>query len=538
MITAAQAMVKCLQEEQISVVFGYPGAAICPFYDALSKTDIKHILVRHEQNAGHSANGYARITGKPAVAVATSGPGALNLIASIATAYMDSIPLVVITGQVSSELLGRDVFQEADITGAVEPFSKYSYIVKDATQIPRIFKEAFYLAGTGRPGPVIIDVPQDVQMEKIPFDYPKEVSLRSYKPTVKGHPGQIKRVLTAIKHAKKPLIMAGGGVFASDAQKELQEFSHKANIPVISTMMGIGAVPCNDELYFGMVGMHGCKTANNAVLQSDLLILIGARAGDRAVKSPSAVNAVTKVIHIDIDPAEIGKNLDVDIPIVGDARTILAELNQKIAPVADESWLNHLRELRDRDVRAEKTYDNCINPKAFIRMLSAKAEKDAVVVADVGQNQIWTANHFTVQDGRFLTSGGMGTMGYAIPAAVGAKLADYDKQVFAICGDGSFQMSMMELGTIKQNEIPVKIIVMTNNVLGMVRELQEKFYAGNETAVCLAGSPNIAQLANSYGIRSRRLYSMDEMEAAIDELLQADEPYLLECMVSAAESTL
>lgn len=538
MITVAQAMVKCLQEEKISVVFGYPGAAICPFYDALSKTDIKHILVRQEQNGGHAANGYARISGKPAVCIATSGPGALNLIPAIATAYMDSIPLVIITGQVESRLLGRDVFQEADITGAVEPFIKYSYIVKDASQITRIFKEAFYLAGTGRPGPVLIDVPMDVQNEKIQFSYPKEINLRSYKPTVKGHPGQIKRMLTAIKNAKRPLICAGGGIFASDARAELLEFCHKGNIPVISTMMGIGAIPCDDPYYFGMLGMHGLKEANLAVHHCDLLILIGARAGDRAVKSPESVTATTKIIHLDIDPAEIGKNLNVDIPIVGDAKHILEEVNQKIARNDCDEWIGFLKDLKSKRTFNEKNTPSYINPKAFIRLLSSKADNDAVVVADVGQNQIWAANHFTIKQGRFLTSGGMGTMGYSIPAAVGAKLASPDTQVISVCGDGSFQMQMMELGTIKQNHIPLKMVVMTNNRLGMVRELQTNFYAGNETAVDLDGSPNIAQLAQSYGIESRRIFSMDEAEDAIEQMLRADVPYLLECMVNPMESTL
>lgn len=538
MITVAQAMVKCLQEENISVVFGYPGAAICPFYDALSKSEIRHVLVRQEQNGGHAASGYARITGKPAVCIATSGPGALNLITAIATAYMDSIPMVIITGQVSSELLGRDVFQEADITGAVEPFIKYSYIVKEAEKIPRIFKEAFYLAGSGRPGPVLIDIPMDVQCQKIAFSYPESISMRSYNPTITGHPGQIKRALTAIKNADHPLICAGGGVFAANAEQELREFSKKGNIPVISTMMGIGAVPGNDPLYFGMIGMHGLKTANVAVHQADLLILIGARAGDRAVKSPKTVKESTKIIHIDIDPAEIGKNIDVDIPIVGDAKNILSEMNSKISRCDCDEWIESLQKSLHQRPALKHPPQGCVNPKQVISVLSEKADADAVVVADVGQNQIWTANYFQVQDGKFLTSGGMGTMGYSIPAAVGAKLADPKRQVISVCGDGSFQMQMMELGTIVQHQVPVKMIVMTNHYLGMVRELQANGYAGNETAVSLDGSPDITQLAASYGIPSRRITSTDEISQAVGQLLAADTPYLLECMVAPTESTL
>lgn len=537
-ITAAKAMVKCLEEERIEVLFGYPGAAICPFYDALSASKIRHILVRQEQNAGHEASGYARTTGRPAVCVATSGPGALNLIPAVAAAYADSIPMVVITGQVIRELLGSDVFQEADITGAVEPFSKYSYIVKDAAQIPRVFKEAFYLAGTGRPGPVIIDVPMDVQMEKIRFDYPETVALRSYKPTLQGHPGQIKRVLMALKSAKRPLIMAGGGVFSSGAREELIAFAHKAQIPVISTMMGIGTFPTDDPLYFGMVGMHGKRAANQALAKTDLLLLIGARAADRAVQNPQKVNERTKIVHIDIDPAEIGKNLLCDIPLVGDAKNILNALLEKVSDVCDDSWRETLQEICDHSERKEPVYEGCINPKAFLRKLSQKAEPDAIVVADVGQNQIWTAGNYCIRHGRFLTSGGMGTMGYSIPAAIGAKLAAPKRQVFSICGDGSFQMQMMELGTIRQHDIPLKMIVMTNRKLGMVRELQERFYAGNETAVDLTGSPNVAKLAEAYEIPSARIADEMEVETAIQALLEAKGPFLLEILVSPQESTL
>ena len=537
MITVAQAMVRCLERENISVVFGYPGAAICPFYDALTKSDIKHILVRQEQNAGHSASGFARITGKPAVCIATSGPGALNLITAIATAYMDSIPMVIITGQVSSERVGSDAFQEADIIGASEPFTKYSYIVKNPKEITKVFKQAFYIAGTGRPGPVLIDVPMDVQNVKIDYNYPDEMKMRSYNPNMKGHPGQIKRALTAIKNAKRPLICAGGGIFLSNAKEEFTEFVKKCNIPVVSTMMGIGALPSDDSLYFGMIGMHGVKPANVALMESDLLILLGARASDRAVCAPERVNETKKVIHIDIDPAEIGKNVDADIPIVGDLKNTLIEMNSKVCSPKDNEWINYLDKIRANTQVKEKEFEGYINPKAFIRLLSEKVENDAVIVGDVGQNQIWLANNYNVKQGRFLTSGGMGTMGYSIPTGVGAKMAGAN-QVISVCGDGSFQMQMMELGTIAQNNIPLKIIVMTNNRLGMVRELQTKFYAGNETAVFLDGSPDIAALAKTYGIRSKRIYSMQEADEAIEEMLSLNEPYLLECVVSPQESTL
>lgn len=538
MITVAKAMVRCLEAEGISTVFGYPGAAICPFYDALFHSSIRHVLVRQEQMAGHEASGYARMTGKPAVCVVTSGPGALNLISAIASAYADSIPMVCITGQVPRWQLGTDAFQEADITGAVEPFSKYSYIVKDPQQIPRIFKEAFYLAGSGRPGPVIIDVPMDVQSEKIHFEYPEEVHLRSYNPTIEGHPGQIKRLMTALKSAKRPLIFAGGGIFNAKAREELQQFVHQSKIPVIHTMMGIGALQTDDLYNLGMAGSHGCKTANYALNHADLLLLIGARAADRAIRNPEQLKEGKKVIHIDIDPAEIGKNLAVDIPVVGDAKHVLCAMLERLNFTGPEEWVNELRAIKEEPHKMEPSYEGCINPKAFVRKLSQSAQTDAVICADVGQNQIWSANNYRVKDGRFFTSGGMGTMGYAIPAAIGAKFAAPNRQVFAICGDGSFQMQMMELGTIAQNQVPVKIVVMTNNTLGMVRELQERGYAGNEIGVDLTGSPNNAALAQAYGIPSKQICTDDEVDAAIAELLESDGPYLLECRVSAKETTL
>lgn len=534
---AAEAMVKCLEKEDVKVVFGYPGAAICPFYDALTHSDIHHVLVRHEQNAGHSANGYARVTNKPAVCIATSGPGALNLITAIATAYMDSVPMVVITGQVSSDQIGRDVFQEADITGSAEPFVKHSYLIKDAKELPRIFKEAFYLAGTGRKGPVLIDVPVDIQETEIKFRYPESVDIRAYKPTTKGNPLQIKRVIEAITEAKKPLICAGGGVFAADACAELKALSEKTEIPIVTTMMGIGTVSADNPLCFGMIGMHGVKPANIAVQECDLLILIGARVGDRAVRSPSFLEETTKIVHIDIDPAEIGKNIHVDIPLVGNARLILEQLSEHIPEMKHTEWIEQLSALR-KDVPFEKEEKGFINPKEFISLLSDKMPDGTICVADVGQNQIWTSNYFKVRGGRFITSGGMGTMGYSVPAAVGAKLASPKAPVVAVCGDGSFQMQMSELATICQEKLPVKIILMTNRRLGMVCELQKKHYAGNETAVHLDGSPDFTALVKAYGIPAERITDMSEAEGAIERLISSKTPYLIECTVSPDESTL
>lgn len=537
MIETAEAMVKCLEMENVSVVFGYPGAAICPFYDYLYKSNIKHILVRQEQNGGHAANGYARITGKPAVCIATSGPGATNLITAIATAYADSVPLVAITGQVSTDQIGRDVFQEADITGSAEPFVKHSFLVKNAQELPEIFKKAFHIAGTGRKGPVLIDVPFDVQKTPIDFCYPEKVEIMSYKPTIKGNSFQIKKVAEAVENSQRPLICAGGGVFSADACQELLEFAEMLDIPVVTTMMGIGAVRSDNRLNFGMIGMHGIPLANRAVHKCDTLILIGARVGDRAITSPSFVAENTKIIHIDIDPAEIGKNIETNIPLVGDAKYILKQLMNTIKPVKFTQWLEELD--AERKTPEFKTPDNgFINPKEFISKLTDKAPENTVVVADVGQNQIWTANYFKVKGGRFLTSGGMGTMGYSVPASVGAKLANPENHVIAVCGDGSFQMQMMELGTIMQNNIPVKIIVMTNNRLGMVRELQTKSYSDRQIAVHLDGSPDFIKLAQAYSIPCARITKTEEIDDVLDKMFNAETPFFIECMVSPDESTL
>ena len=531
MIKVCEAMVKCLEIENTKVVFGYPGAAICPFYDALSKSDIRHILVRHEVNGGHSASGYARITGKPAVCIATSGPGATNLITAIATAYMDSIPLIIITGQVSTDQIGKDVFQEADITGAAEPFVKHSYLVKCKNDVPRIFKEAFFIAGSGRPGPVLIDIPVDIQNEEIDFTYPKTVDIRSYKPTVTGNKLQIKRICEALKKSKKPLICAGGGVFASNAGEGIVTLSEKCQIPVITTMMGISSVSTSYPLNFGMLGIHGTKAANYAVKECDLLVLVGARVGDRAVKSPVKLQQTTKIIHIDIDPAEIGKNLAVDIPVVGDAKTILAQISEHMSKYEHKQWIDEISSFIPHCSKYSSEQD-FLNPQKFISTLSDKLPDDAIIVADVGLNQIWTARNFNVKNGRFLTSGGMGTMGYSIPAAIGAKLADNKRTVVAVCGDGSFQMQMMELATAAQHKVDIKIIIMNNNCLGMVSQLQRSNFNNNRTAVSLEGSPDFIKLSQAYGIDAISIKNDSEAQQAIDKLVSSEGPLLLECNIN------
>ena len=539
-MTAAKAMVECLKAENIKVVYGYPGAAICPFYDALmdADKDIQHVLVRHEANGGHSANGYARISGKPAVCIATSGPGAINLVTAIATAYADSIPIVCITGQVNRDQIGSDVFQEVDITGAAEPFVKHSYLLDDPEDLPRVFKEAFYIAGTGRPGPVLIDVPMDVQKEIIDFKYPKKVNIRSYKPTTKGNTYQIKRVLKALEEAEKPLICIGGGVFASNAQKEICQLAEIMQIPVITTMMGISCFSNDNPLFFGMLGMHGVKSANKAVKECDVLFLVGARVGDRAVRTPLTLEKTTKILHIDIDPAEIGKNIGADYPLVGDAKLVLKQMLDMAKPMEHSEWINFLNSYKTERV-FDAPVEGTVNPRKFIDKLSKAMPADTVVAADVGQNQIWTATGFNFKKGgRFITSGGMGTMGYSVPAAIGAKMADPKRPVLAICGDGSFQMNFMELATAVQHNVPIKIIVMTNTRLGMVRELQTMGYDDRQTAVFLDGSPDFVKLADAYGIKSLRVTDDKSMNEAIEMLVNSNELCLVEVIVDKDMKTL
>ncbi|MCR5673280.1 MAG: biosynthetic-type acetolactate synthase large subunit [Lachnospiraceae bacterium] len=528
----ADAIVKCLEKEGVTTLFGYPGVAICPFFNSILKTKIETVLVRSEQNAAHSASGYARVTGSVGVCAVTSGPGATNLITGIATAYADSIPLVCITGQVDSKLLGSDVFQEADITGAAESFVKYSYLVKDAADIPRIIKEAFHIASTGRKGPVLIDIPIDVQNAQVPsFRYPEAVNLRTYKPTVKGHAVQLKKVNKELARAKKPLILAGGGVILSGAKEELIDFSHRYGIPVVSTMMGISSMSSSDPLYFGMIGNNGKTYANLAMKESDLLIVIGARIADRAVSSPDLVAANTVLIHIDVDPAEIGKNVGPTIPIVGDIKHIFKDLAKETVPCDFSSWVKTLEGYRAKEKTRKSPRKGYIDPAKFVSALSQRLGNNDVYVADVGQNQMWSCGYYEAKGGRFLTSGGMGTMGYSIPAAIGAKKADMKRKVVAVCGDGSFQMAMCELATMVQHNIPIKIVVFNNGYLGLVREYQHKTYNGGYSMVDLGKSPDLSFIAQAYGIPFVRLKNSADMDKELDRFLSEKGPGLMECIL-------
>ena len=549
-MNGADAIVKCLAEEGVEYVFGYPGVAICPFYDSILQTDIHTILIRQEQCAAHAASGYARITGKVGVAVVTSGPGATNLITGIATAFADSIPLVCITGQVNSSMMGSDVFQEADISGACESFVKYSYIVRDAADIPRIVKEAFHIAGTGRKGPVLIDLPIDIQQQTIRhFSYPESVSLRTYKPTVAGHAVQIKKVISQLEKAKRPIICVGGGVHLSNASEEVIRFIDKHDIPVVSTMMGLSAIPTEHPLFYGMVGNNGKPYGNSAMNNADMVVMVGARVADRSISQPDLIMENKVLVHIDVDPAEIGKNAGPTIPLVGDIKNVFEEFN-KIDFYSDYTdWIDMLDGFKDdaRNAKRRRMYQreediithrrvyHGVNPVEFIRELSLSMERNAVYVADVGQNQMWSCSNYVARGGRFMTSGGMGTMGYALPAAMGAKIAAPDRQVVAVCGDGGFQMTMQELATITQYGIPVKLVILKNTVLGLVRQYQHYNYKDRYSVIDLGSKPDLSLIAQAYGIRYLKLENAADTKEKLAVFLAKDESTILEVTVDREE---
>ncbi len=530
MTSGAQALIESLKREGVTEIFGYAGATICPAVDAVKNSDIHYTLVRTEQNAGHMASGYARISGKAGVCMVTSGPGATNLITGIATAYMDSIPIVAITGQVESYLLGRDIFQEVDMTGAVAPFIKHSYLVKDVKQIPKIVKEAFYIASTGRPGPVLIDIPIDIQ--KATFDpvYPESVDIRGYKPSVKGNPKQIERAAKAISQAKKPVLCLGGGVISAHAEQEAIAFAEASGIPVVTTMMGLSCIPSDHPLYMGMIGSFGHLRANKTLGNADLLILVGARVANRAVLAPDQIGKLMKTIHIDVDPAEIGKNVSTNIPVVGDVKQVLIQLAEH-APVAQTQDMERLREMRLEELsRPLPTRAGYAHPGRILRELGDMLEDDCIVSVDVGQNQIWACKHLPQKHGRFLTTGGLGTMGYSMPAALGAFVAAPDRQNVVVCGDGSFQMFENELSTLRNLNAPVKIVLMQNNVLGLVNEIQHSSYSG-PFGVALDHSPDFATLAKAYGVPCGIVGEDGDIHEALEKMLSADGPYLLICRV-------
>lgn len=534
-MNGAQALIESLLREGVTHMFGYAGATICPAVDALKEhPEIEYTLVRTEQNAGHMASGYARISGKVGVCMVTSGPGATNLITGIATAYMDSIPMVAITGQVPSHLLGRDIFQEVDITGAVAPFSKHSYLVKNANDIPRVIKEAFHIASTGRPGPVLIDIPIDVQEQHLrSFHYPEQVDIRGYKPSVKGNDLQIKRVVEAIARSRQPLICAGGGVWLADARAELLELAESCAIPVVKTMMGIGLIPTDHPLNMGMIGAHGNHCANQALARADLLIMVGTRAADRAVVDPREIQRRMATIHIDVDPAEIGKNMQAAVPLVGDVKVILQQILERGAPVTDSSaWLEQLKDYRKAELsRTFPRREGYVFPGTVMRKLGRKLDEDAVVCVDVGQNQIFACKYLPQKQGRLLTSGGLGTMGYALPAAIGAKVAAPEKQTVVVCGDGSFQMAMNELSAIRCANMDIKIVLLRNHMLGLVHQIQCSAPYHGPFGVALDGSPDFETIAAAYGIPSLLANDEEKLDEVLDQFLNTKGCCLLICEV-------
>ena len=552
-MTGADAIVKCLELEKVSYVFGYPGVAICPFFDSLESTDIESILVRTEQNAAHEANGYARISGKPGVCAVTSGPGATNVITGIATAFADSIPLIVITGQVESRLLGSDVFQEADICGASESFVKYSYTLRNAEEIPKVFKEAFHIAMTGRKGPVLIDIPIDVQKASLrKFQYPDDLKMRTYKPTVQGNPVQIKRLFQRLLSVKKPILCVGGGVHLAGVSEKVREFSHKFNIPVVSTMMGLGTMQDLDPLYFGMVGNNGRSYGNKAMNKAELIIMMGARVADRSISQPDLITENKTLVHIDVDPAEIGKNAGPEIPLVGDLSSVLDSLLHVEAELSYPDWMEELNgikeetELRIEKKKKEELNATLVNPHYFLRELNLALQDDAIYVADVGQNQLWSCKHYKMKEGRFLTSGGMGTMGYSLPAAIGAYFAEKEnacladrknkKEIIAVMGDGAFQMSLMELATLRQYSAGVKIIVFHNGVLGLVRQYQKTAYKEHYSMIDLSGNPDLSLLSKAYGLSYFSIKENKEVKDGLRAFLDKEENGILEVFVDMEET--
>lgn len=533
----AEIFVECLKRENVEVIFGYPGGAVLPLCDALYDSGIRFILTRHEQGAAHAADGYARSSGKVGVCLATSGPGATNLVTGIATAYMDSVPIVAITGQVATHLIGNDAFQEVDTTGITRPITKHNYLIKDVNEIPRVVREAFYIARTGRPGPVLIDFPVDIQRKEGEFYWPENIEIRSYKPKYEGHPLQIKKAWELIKNSKRPVLIAGGGVIISNASEELKIFVEKTNIPVAFTLLGLGSLDVEAPYSLGMLGMHGTKYANYAVVESDVLISVGCRFDDRVTGKIDEFAPNAKIIHIDIDPSAISKNVEVDVPIVGDAKNVLKKLNEISERLNIDEWLKKINEWKEKfPLRYER---NGLKPQYIIEKISEFTKGEAIICTEVGQNQMWTAQYYKFKKPRTLiTSGGLGTMGFGFPAAIGAKVANPDKIVIDIAGDGSIQMNIQELATAVCNKIPVKVFILNNCYLGMVRQWQQLFYNRRYAFTCLMNAqPDFVKLAESYGAIGYRVSSEEEFDKILPEVIEEKERVVfVDCRIEPEEN--
>lgn len=537
MMTGADIFFKSLREEGVEKIFGYPGGSTIKLYEKLYDIDfLEHILTRHEQGAIHAAEGYARVTGKVGVVLVTSGPGATNTVTGIADAYMDSIPLVVFTGQVPSHLIGNDAFQEADIVGITRPITKHNFLVRDVKDMASTIKKAFYIASSGRPGPVLVDLPKDIIASQCEYEYPEGVEIRGYKPTLKGHPNQIKKAAQVIRNAKRPLLYVGGGVLMANASKELTEFARKNNIPVTNTLLGLGSFPGTDPLFIGMLGMHGTFYANQSVNTCDVLIAVGARFDDRVTGNTETFANTAYKIHIDIDPTAIDKNVLVDLPIVGDAKIILTELLEELSdkPREDEWWAQ-IDKWKETCPLEYKRPDNKLRTQFVIEKISEKTKGEAIVVSDVGQHQMWVAQYYKFNNPRsHVSSGGLGTMGFSVPAAIGAAFAIKDRHVISISGDGGFQMNIQELTTAVYHKLPIKFFIMNNGFLGMVRQWQELFHEEKYSFTDLRDSnPNFTALGEAFGIESFSTDNPDEVDGILDKVFSInDRPTLVEFKVA------
>lgn len=548
-MTGARILLECLKKEGVDLIFGYPGGTVINIYDEIfSFKGIRHILPRHEQAGVHAADGYARATGRVGVALATSGPGATNTVTGIATAYMDSVPMVIITGQVPTPLIGNDAFQEVDIIGITRPCTKHSFLVRDVTELAGIMKKAFYIARSGRPGPVLVDLPKDVQIAQTTFSYPDSVEIRGYKPTVEGHPRQVERAVDMLLAAKKPVIYVGGGVVSGNASEVLTDLAQKLTIPVTTTLMGLGAFPEDDPNSLGLLGMHGTYYANMAVTNTDLLVAIGARFDDRVTGKIATFAPHAKIIHVDVDPTSIKKNVRVDLPIVGDVRDVLGkmlkEAEKRKAAVKEyvttlKPWHKEIDEWREKHPLTFKQASSVIKPQYVIQKLRELSDPDAIVSTDVGQHQMWTAQFFQFLKPRtLLSSGGLGTMGYGLPAAMGAQAAFPGRQVITVCGDGGFQMNLQEMATLVQNRLPVKICILNNNFLGMVRQWQELFFDKRYSQTCMEHPIDFIKLAEAFGATGLQATKVDEVEETIKKAFATPGPVIMEFKIAREEKVL
>ena len=541
-LTGAQILMKVLEEEGVDTIFGYPGGAVIDIYDELVKTDIRHILVRHEQGAVHAADGYSRASGKTGVCLVTSGPGATNTVTGIASAYMDSIPLVVITGQVPSHLIGNDAFQEVDIVGITRSCTKHNYLVQNISELARVIKEAFYIAGSGRPGPVLVDIPKDVMNDVAAYKAPKSIRLKSYNPTYNPHMKQLHKVIELVRMARRPMIFAGGGIILSKAHQELTEFARRAQIPVTTSLMGLGAFPASDPLWLGMIGMHGTYRSNMCTAACDLMIAIGVRFDDRVTGKTDTFAAQAKIVHIDIDPTSIRKNIPVSIPVVGDCKVTLRHLNQLLAneDLGDlrekrSGWLHQIEGWKNKAQLAYEQKD-VIKPQFVIEKLYEQTRGKAIITTEVGQNQMWSAQYYHVEEpGHFITSGGLGVMGFGLPAAIGAQIARPDKLVVDVAGDGSIQMNIQEMATAVQYCLPVKVVILNNGYLGMVRQWQDLFYEKRYACTAMEHAPDFVKLAEAFGATGMRATRPEDVEDVLARGLAAEGPVIMEFIVEKEE---